>query len=246
MDFELKDILDIRTKTVLIFLINFSLFYRLPLLTELGLNFLIFVPFFIYPSYKIKQKALRKLIFYILLLFLFYFPSWMAEFRSDFVLNFGTAFFYQKLPAISLGLRKIFPCILMASYLSSCTEIGEFRELGRKLKLPQGLIISAMVVFRFFPSILADARCIRNCLKLRGLYRSWYSFLLHPLKCFEYFLLPLLLDCHIVSRDLTVASLSKGLQSEKGGTSILTLRLSIFDYLYFFLIAALGVIIVYA
>ena len=78
-------------------------------------------------------------------------------------------------------------------------------------RVPESVAIPCMVVIRFFPTIGRDYRRTRDAMALRGLASGRLALLRHPAQSLEFVLVPLLMNATIVSRDLSVAALTKGL-----------------------------------
>ena len=111
----------------------------------------------------------------------------------------------------SVGLRMMMPCFITGAYAFSTTRVSEFVCAPRRMRVPESRAIPCMVVIRFFLTIGRDYRRTRDAMALRGLASGRLALLRHPAQSLEFVLVPLLMNATIVSRDLSVAALTKGL-----------------------------------
>ena len=103
------------------------------------------------------------------------------------------------------------PCFITGAYAFSTTRVSEFVCALRRMRMPESAAIPCMVVIRFFPTIGRDYRRTRDAMALRGLASGRLALLRYPAQSLEFVLVPLLMNTTIVSRDLSVAALTKGL-----------------------------------
>lgn len=103
------------------------------------------------------------------------------------------------------------PCFITGAYAFSTTRVSEFVCALRRMRVPESVAIPCMVVIRFFPTIGRDYRRNRDAMALRGLVSGRLALLRHPAQSLEFVLVPLLMNATIVSHDLSVAALTKGL-----------------------------------
>lgn len=111
----------------------------------------------------------------------------------------------------SVGLRMMMPCLITGSYAFSTTRVSEFVCAPRRMRVPKSAAIPCMVAIRFFPTIGRDYWRTRDAMALRGLASGRLALLRHPAQSLEFVLVPLLMNATIVSHDLSVAALTKGL-----------------------------------
>ena len=132
---------------------------------------------------------------------------------------------------VSVGLRMMLPCIITGAYAFATTPVSEFVCAMRRMRVPEAVVVPCMVVIRFFPTIAHDYRRIRDAMALRGIAAGRFALLRHPLRSLEYVLVPLLMNATVVSRDLSVAALTKGLALPGAHTSMTTIRMRAVDWL---------------
>lgn len=124
-------------------------------------------------------------------------------------------------------ITRILPAIFSGIYLVSTTTVSEFLSACHKLGLPQPITIPLSVVFRFFPTVFAEACALENNLAMRGL-RFKHIFRLR--------LFPLLINTSRIGEELSTAALSRGFSSSVTRTERHLLVFSWRDYLVLALI----------
>jgi energy-coupling factor transport system permease protein len=95
---------------------------------------------------------------------------------------------------------------------------------------------------RFFPTIKEEYSSINDAMRMRGVMFGGGN----VLKMFEFRMIPLLFSCVNIGEELSAAAITRGLGGETKRSSIVELRLGVFDYLLMtFLTAATVVFVVY-
>lgn len=133
---------------------------------------------------------------------------------------------------LSVGLRMMLPCLITGAYAFTTTSVSEFVTAMRRLRVPEAVVIPCMVVIRFFPTIAHDYRRIREAMALRGIAAGRFALVRHPAQSLEFILVPLLMNATVVSRDLSVAALTKGLGVRGEHTCMTTIRMRWYDWLW--------------
>ncbi len=123
-----------------------------------------------------------------------------------------------------LGLRFC-PLIALASVLQK-TPSGQLMSSLQQLRLPKALLITLAVSLRFFPMIKQENQTIQMSAKLRGLSLKQPANWRHPLLCFEYTFVPLMMRTLRISDDLAAAAMTKGIDFQAPRTSIYSSRLT--------------------
>ncbi len=120
----------------------------------------------------------------------------------------------------------------------STISVSEFSLALQKLKVPLGIQIVLLVIFRFFPTIKVEARSISNAMKLRDLNFTPLSLIKHPVKTIEYLYVPLVYSLIKIGDELTVAALTRGLGLYRERTYLSEIRFRYMDIamIAFFLI----------
>ncbi|MGX7112697.1 energy-coupling factor transporter transmembrane component T [Gemella cuniculi] len=132
------------------------------------------------------------------------------------------------------------PCIVLASLLVFEYNSSEILSALQLLKLPKIFIIGLTVALRYISTFGKEFRLIKESMYIRGVKVS----IKHPLRSFEYLLVPQLYRCLNLSSELTCAGLTKGIDAPHKRTSFYSQKFSFADYMIIlFLILGYGLII---
>lgn len=129
---------------------------------------------------------------------------------------------------------RFLPCWAMGQYVVQTTTVSEFIAAMEKIHMPQGMMISFSVIFRFFPTIKEEFSAISDAMRMRGI--QFKSSLKNPLVFLEYRLVPLMISVVKIGEELSAAALARGLGKDKKRTNICRIGFTAFDYLVFVLI----------
>ncbi len=99
---------------------------------------------------------------------------------------------------------------VMAAIPVSKAPTGVLVATLRRMRVPQMLVISIAVLFRFMPTVFTEFRAIRDAQKFRGIGVSVWGLAAHPLKSAEYILVPMLIRTAKVSDELSASALTRG------------------------------------
>ncbi len=132
---------------------------------------------------------------------------------------------------------SIIPGIAMGSYSVMTTDMGEVIASMTKMKFPDQLIIPISVMARFYYTILIDYGQIKDAMFLDGL--SVKKLIFHPLKLFEYRVVPLLMCITRTADEVTISAITRGLEVGGKRSSIYDIKFGIVDYVLLFLTASL-------
>ena len=119
---------------------------------------------------------------------------------------------------------KLFPVFTLGRILISLSPLTIMSSL-RKLGIPNNFNLSVATGLRFMGEMNIRLKEIRNGMKVRGLKIS----LLHPVRSFELYLIPLMYKCLHVSETLTSSIISKGAEYNTEKTSYTPTKYNIFD-----------------
>lgn len=128
---------------------------------------------------------------------------------------------------ISGTVNRFYPPIMMGMYTVSTTTVSEFNASMEKMKISNNITIPMSVMFRFFPTIADESRSINNAMRMRGITRL--DMIRRPLLYLEYKMVPLLMSIVKIGDELSAASLTKGLGSDKRRTNICDVGFHIVD-----------------
>lgn len=144
----------------------------------------------------------------------------------------NSSFLLFILSFLVFGLRYLLPSIIAGAYSMKTTAVSEWIAAFKKLHLPNWLLIPLAVMARFFPTIQEDYHHIRQAMAFRGIGTGFWDLFKHPIQTLEFILIPLLMNATNVSEDLTISSLTKGLSLPGKHTSIVQLKMQIYDWIY--------------
>ncbi len=211
---------DLRTKLMLILVVNLILLLSHSLIFELVLVFgcLLLISVDGQP-----KSALRFLIVFAVMLGI-----------DRLATPHMSGFAFTLVSFVTVSLRKFLPCFILGKWILTKTEVSEFVAVMWKMHLPQTAIIPLSVVFRYFPTIKEEWSSIRAAMKMRGIHVS-----------LEHIMVPLLMSAVNVSEELSAAALCRGLDSPKTHTCLVQVGFHRCDVLVWCItgILAIGAII---
>lgn len=207
---------DLRTKFMLILVVNLFLLLSHSLIFELVLVFGCLL--------LITIDGQAKSAFHFLIVFLIMLGI------DQLLTPYINGFFFTLVSFITVALRKFLPCFILGKWILTKTEVSEFVAVMWKLWLPQTAIIPLSVVFRYFPTIKEEWASIRAAMKMRGIHVS-----------LEHIMVPLLMSAVNVSEELSAAALCRGLDSPEPHTSLVQVRFRFSDVLVWCITGALAI-----
>ena len=151
--------------------------------------------------------------------------------------------FYLKLPMfhsavfsvigiIAFIVQRIIPFMLLGTVIKKQKNISEITMALERMRLPRGIILSIAVMFRYFPAIKDDFFIIIDSMKLKGLYTSKCSAMLHPIRTMEFIIVPMLFKSLRTAEELSCAALIKGIENTGKKTSYFDVRLRSVDLIF--------------
>ena len=124
------------------------------------------------------------------------------------------------------------PCFILAAVLIGSYKSSEVLSALQRLRLPKIFIIGITVTIREF-------KIIKKAMNIRGVDFS----VLHPIRTFEYLMVPQLFRCVALSTELTCAGLTKGISASNKRSSYFSSGFNLIDYAIF-LMLILGYILI--
>lgn len=207
---------DLRTKFMLILVVNLFLLLSHSLIFELVLVFGCLL--------LITIDGQAKSAFHFLIVFLIMLGI------DQLLTPYINGFYFTLVSFITVALRKFLPCFILGKWILTKTEVSEFVAVMWKLQLPQTAIIPLSVVFRYFPTIKEEWASIRAAMKMRGIHVS-----------LEHIMVPLLMSAVNVSEELSAAALCRGLDSPEPHTSLVQVRFRFSDVLVWCITGTLAI-----
>ena len=224
--------LDPRTKLYMILIVSAIVMMSAttPLLWTVRIMMTL-IPIMLLLAEKRYASALRFFVLYAFSLILaFYFLS--AE---------STGVFKALLTGYCGIVAQFLPALITAWYVVRTTKIDEFMSAMQKMHVPDGITVSLAVVMRFFPTIKEEYSSIRDAMKMRGISLAGGN----AFKMVEYRMIPLLFSCVNIGDELSAAAITRGLGGEVKRTSVVELRMNLFDYLLILCFTAETVVFVF-
>ncbi len=138
-----------------------------------------------------------------------------------------------------LGLvYKVYACGMLAGLVISTTKVGEFLSAMARLHIPKKLTIPIAVMLRYLPTIGEDWRCIKNAMRLRDVSPTLWGFLKAPAMTVSCIYVPLLTAASKAADELSIASVTRGIENPKPRTCLVKIKMRAADFLVMALFAA--------
>lgn len=129
-----------------------------------------------------------------------------------------------------LGLMfQVFPCGMLAGIIIRTTKMGEFLAALNKLHIPKKIVIPLAIMIRYIPTIREDWQFIKDAMKMRDVSPSFIGLLTHPGMTVECLYVPLLLAASKAADELTIASVTRGIENPKKRTSLTNISFGLQD-----------------
>ncbi|HEO4577958.1 energy-coupling factor transporter transmembrane component T family protein [Levyella massiliensis] len=138
---------------------------------------------------------------------------------------------------LAILILQLFPIMNIGRALVMTSSTKIFTAM-RQLHLPISLSVGLVTALRFLDEILLSLKEIKAGMKIRGFHAS----LLHPVRTFELYFVPLVYKCLHVSETLVSSIIAKGIEYEGEKTSYYDMRFKFADGISLFAgVALLGV-----
>lgn len=138
-----------------------------------------------------------------------------------------------------LGLvHKVYACGMLAGLVISTTKVGEFLSAMARLHIPKKLTIPIAVMLRYLPTIREDWRFIKDAMRLRDVSTTLWGFLKAPAMTVNCIYVPLLTAASKAADELSIASVTRGIENPKPRTCLVSIRMQTGDILTLILFAA--------
>ena len=140
----------------------------------------------------------------------------------------------ESIKILLMGLRvfrMFIPVMMVFAIIIKTTRVSEFLAAFEKMHIPEEITIPFSVMFRFFPTIGEEWDNIQNAMKFRGFALTLKNLITRPAFIYECSIVPLLSNTVIIADELSAASLCRGLGADTKRTSIVDVRMGIFDYI---------------
>ncbi len=131
-----------------------------------------------------------------------------------------------------LGLvHKVYACGMLSGLVISTTKVGEFLSAMARLHIPKKLTIPIAVMLRYLPTIREDWHFIKDAMRLRDVSPTLWGFLKAPAMTVNCIYVPLLTAASKAADELSVASVTRGIENPKPRTCLVRIRMQAADWL---------------
>ena len=138
-----------------------------------------------------------------------------------------------------LGLvHKVYACGMLAGLVISTTKVGEFLSAMARLRVPKKLTIPIAVMLRYLPAIREDWHFIKDAMRLRDVSPTFWGFLKAPAMTVNCIYVPLLTAASKAADELSIASVTRGIENPKPRTCLVKIQMRTEDWLTMALFAA--------
>ena len=162
------------------------------------------------------QYALRGIIAYALICA---FTVWcMGAWRTMFVAFLGLV-------------HKVYACGMLAGLVISTTKVGEFLSAMARLRISKKLTIPIAVMLRYLPTIREDWHFIKDAMRLRDVSPTLWGFLKAPAMTVNCIYVPLLTAASKAADELSIASVTRGIENPKPRTCLAEIQMRAADCL---------------
>jgi len=129
-----------------------------------------------------------------------------------------------------LGLfHKVYACGMLAGIVLSTTKVSEFLSAMNRIHAPKKLVIPLAVMLRYIPTIQEDWRYIKDAMKLRDVSPSIKSLITNPGMTVDCIYVPLMMAASKAADELSIASVTRGIENPKPRTCLVQIRFGIVD-----------------
>ena len=138
-----------------------------------------------------------------------------------------------------LGLvHKVYACGMLAGLVIATTKVGEFLSAMARLHVPKKLTIPIAVMLRYLPTIREDWHYIKDAMRLRDVSPTLWGFLKAPAMTVNCIYVPLLTAASKAADELSIASVTRGIENPKPRTCLISIRMQVADLLVLAIFAA--------
>ena len=131
-----------------------------------------------------------------------------------------------------LGLvHKVYACGMLAGLVIATTKVGEFLSAMARLHVPKKLTIPIAVMLRYLPTIREDWRFIKDAMRLRDVSPTFFGFLKAPAMTVNCIYVPLLTAASKAADELSIASVTRGIENPKPRTCLVKIQMRAADWL---------------
>ena len=144
-----------------------------------------------------------------------------------------------------LGLvHKVYPVCMLSMLILRTTKVGEFLSAMGYVGISKKITIPLAVMLRYIPTVREDWMYIKDSMCLRGISPSFFGFIKNPALTIECIYSPMIIMASKAADELTIASITRGIESPKKRTSIIEIRFDIHDIIALIIGVAINAFII--
>lgn len=137
---------------------------------------------------------------------------------------------WQAILAAFFGLvNKVYPCGFLAGFMVSTTKTGEFMAALQRIRMPNQIVIPFAVMLRYLPVVREDWHYIKDAMRMRDIAPSVKNILFHPVMTVECLYVPLMTAASNTADELSIASVTRGIENPGPRSSLVEIRFSAKD-----------------
>ncbi|HFH7829797.1 TPA: energy-coupling factor transporter transmembrane component T [Streptococcus agalactiae] len=145
-----------------------------------------------------------------------------------------------------LGLvHKLYPVCMFSVLILSTTKVGEFLSTMEFAGVSKKITIPLAVMLRYIPTVREDWIYIKDSMYLRSISPSFFGFIKNPDLTIECIYSPIIIMASKAADELTIASITRGIESPKKRSSIIEIRFDIQDVLALLIGVVITVFVIY-
>ncbi|MGL6198915.1 MAG: energy-coupling factor transporter transmembrane component T [Lachnospiraceae bacterium] len=127
---------------------------------------------------------------------------------------------------------KVYPCGMLAGIILSTTKVNEFLSAMNKAHISKKVVIPLAVMLRYIPTIREDWKYIKDAMRLRDISLSLKGFVTNPAMTLECLYVPLLTAASKAADELSIASITRGIENPEQRTCLVRINLQFMDILF--------------
>lgn len=122
------------------------------------------------------------------------------------------------------AMHKAFPCAMLGILIIRTTKVGEFLAAMNRSFVPKKFVIATAIMLRYFPAIQEDWRAIQDAMRMRDVNPSLMGLLTKPVQMIQCVYVPLMMAASKAADELSIASLTRGIENPAKRTSLIQFR----------------------
>ncbi|MFA9465672.1 MAG: energy-coupling factor transporter transmembrane component T [Velocimicrobium sp.] len=136
---------------------------------------------------------------------------------------------------------QMYPCGLLAGIVIKTTKINEFMSAMSRARISKRIVIPFAIMMRYVPVVKEDWNLIKDAMRMRGIEPSFAGMICHPGLTVECIYVPMLMTASKAADELTIASVTRGIENPKHRTCLVELAFGLCDYIALLLFGTLVV-----